>query len=472
MGDWTSRNIYILGLLTAGYVFGEIAHFLLGTNSKHVANSITYIPPGPMHCVDRNNASTAVDCTVIKDKDTCLVNSTNCEWLFTGGGDGFQILVNTAFINTFSVSILFIGFALDKASRPLLTSVGMFVFSSACLLMGFSTEFWQLVVLRMCIALGEAVCRPAATSIIADLFSPNSRGVANGVFSWGIYFGYGMAFFFGITMIDFDSDVSIYKGEEWRTSYILAGAPGMVIAILIFFTIKDPRNFKLNKISAGKDEEGAGEKKAAVSVSLVEYLKSLKKAFLQPAMILLLLAAATRHIAGLAWANNNVNYYNEYFPGKEIGHWIMICSIVGGSFGVFSGGYITDILQKRFGLASRLWVQCGFLTLALPCAVLTLYLPPPFCFIALLAYYFCAETWFAILFTVLSAIVPPDTRAFCTAFFLFFMNLVAGNLVLLVETLGKAIGNQASLYIFFPGMIGVSGLLFFLTSIPLWNRQN
>ena len=42
-----------------------------------------------------------------------------------------------------------------------------------------------------------AVCRPAATSIIADLFSPDSRGVANGVFSWGIYFGYGLAFLVG-----------------------------------------------------------------------------------------------------------------------------------------------------------------------------------------------------------------------------------------------------------------------------------
>merc|ERR550519_309372 len=239
-----------------------------------------------MHCVDRKNVSSGMDCTSLKEKDSCLANSTNCEWLFTGGGDGFQILVATAFINTFSISILFLGFALDKESRPVLTSMGIFVFSTACFLMGFSEEFWQLVVLRMLIALGEAVCRPAATSIIADLFSPNSRGVANGVFSWGIYFGYGMAFFFGITMIDFDSDVSIYKGEEWRTSYILAGAPGMAIAILIFFTIKDPRNVKLNKISAGKDEEGGGEKKEAVSVSMVEYLKSLKKAFLQPAMIL------------------------------------------------------------------------------------------------------------------------------------------------------------------------------------------
>ena len=38
---------------------------------------------------------------------------------------------------------------------------------------------------------------------------------------------------------------------------------------------------------------------------------------------------------------------------------------------------------SRFGLHSRLWVQSAFLTLATPFAVLTIYLEPPYCFIAL-----------------------------------------------------------------------------------------
>ena len=85
-----------------------------------------------------------------------------------------------------------------------------------------------------------------------------------------------------------------------------------------------------------------------------------------------------------------------------------------GGFGVVAGGYITDRLQSRcrtrvsrytrvsihtclythvchdtrdtrvrFGLHSRLWVQSGFLVLATPFAALTIYLEPPYCFIAL-----------------------------------------------------------------------------------------
>ena len=101
-------------------------------------------------------------------------------------------------------------------------------------------------------------------------------------------------------------------------------------------------------------------------------------------MFLLVCAAAVRQIAGLAWANNNTNYLEQYYPNQEIGfYWMTVCSICGGAVGVVSGGYITDQLQKKFGLHSRLWVQSAFFVVAVPFAVLTIYLAPPYCFIAL-----------------------------------------------------------------------------------------
>ena len=35
--DWTATNICYLALMTFGYIFGEIAHFLINTTSKEVA---------------------------------------------------------------------------------------------------------------------------------------------------------------------------------------------------------------------------------------------------------------------------------------------------------------------------------------------------------------------------------------------------------------------------------------------------
>ena len=39
-GDWTFKNITYLSLMTVGYICGEIAHFLINTSSKAVAQGM------------------------------------------------------------------------------------------------------------------------------------------------------------------------------------------------------------------------------------------------------------------------------------------------------------------------------------------------------------------------------------------------------------------------------------------------
>ena len=60
--------------------------------------------------------------------------------------------------------------------------------------------------------------------------------------------------------------------------------------------------------------------------------------------------------AGYAWAHNSVSYFHDYHSGKEIGVWFMITAITGGCLGVFSGGYLSDLLVTRLGVHSRLWL--------------------------------------------------------------------------------------------------------------------
>ena len=105
----------------------------------------------------------------------------------------YRVLVGPAYIYTFSSSALVLGLVLDRFNRPLImgageddltataseddlpVTAGVVVFSLSCVLMGVSRQFWQLVVLRMGIALGEAVCRPAASSLIADRFRSDNH---------------------------------------------------------------------------------------------------------------------------------------------------------------------------------------------------------------------------------------------------------------------------------------------------------
>ena len=70
-----------------------------------------------------------------------------------------------------SISLLALARCFEKLVAKITSAFpGIILFSVCCVVMGFAQEFWQLVVLRVGIALGEAVCRPAASSLIAEKF--------------------------------------------------------------------------------------------------------------------------------------------------------------------------------------------------------------------------------------------------------------------------------------------------------------
>ena len=84
--------------------------------------------------------------------------------------------------------------------------------------------------------LGEAVCRPVAGSMLFELFSPSGRGLANGIFSWGVYYGYSLAFVLGIYMTQAD-----IFGYGWRSVYVICAIPGIAMGIIIGIFLRDPR---------------------------------------------------------------------------------------------------------------------------------------------------------------------------------------------------------------------------------------
>jgi len=455
MEGWTVQKAIFLAYMSLSYIIGEIAHFLINTTSREVAREIEF---GDQACYPRTNISSEglADCAKLKDETNCTA-LLHCDWQYSGLGYEYQILAGPAFIWVFIISAICLAvmsdYLYDKLSRTVLLAAGTFTFSGACILMGLSSQYWHLVILRGLIAMGESVCRPTSGALIAELFPPTSRGVANGIFSWGVYYGYGLAYVFGIYITEAD-----VAGYGWRSPYVLAGIPGMAIAALLLFTVKDPRC------------SDAVERKAGSGGTA--YFRTLMRNFLSPSMLILLLAACARHTAGLTWAFNTRTFFQEFYPDFDIGIWILCSSVLGGSFGVFAGGFFSDRLVKYLGLPSRLWLLSACTILAAPLAVGTLYFPPPGGLYCLIAYYFLAETWFAVLFTVIVEIVEPEVRSTCIALFLFCMNLVGGNLPIVVTSLRKYFDNyRYAMYVMWPGSLALSAVLFLLTSVPLAIRE-
>jgi len=461
MGDMTVSKLYFLSLMTLSYIVGELTHFLINTTSREVARGVEF---GEKSCfgngsfvIDDEEDKDLFDCTESKNETRCG-SEKHCYWEYSGLGIQYQVLAGPAFILMFIFSAVFLAglsdWLYDKLSRTIMLSVGTATFSMACLLMGLAREYWQLVILRMMIAAGLSVCRPVSGGLIAELFSASSRGVANGVFSWGVYYGYGLAFVFGIYITKAD-----VLGYGWRAPYVLAALPGIVLAVLLATTVKDPRQ----KVAEEKTKNARDGR---------AYVRTLARSFLSPSMLILLVAAFFRHTAGYCWAYNTRLFFQFYYPDFDIGLWTFCASVFGGSFGVFAGGFFSDRLVKFLGLPSRLWLLSACTLLAAPLSVGTLYFPPPGAFGCLILYYFFAETWFAVLFTVIVEIVDPEVRSTCIAIFLFLMNLVGGNLPVIVSPLRAYFDDyRTALYLVWPGFLSISAFFFLLASLPLWIRD-
>jgi len=433
---------------------------------------------GDLRCYasDPHDTNMTSLCTQLSDKDSCE-NEQECVWCYSGQGWQYQVLAGPGFIVVFTVSGVIMGYCADRISRAKILSASMFVLSVCMMLSGLASTYTHLLLLRMGVAAGEAAIRPAGGSLIAEIFPPQHRAIANGVFSWGVYLGYGFAFLFGFNITEMD-----IMGHSWRSAYMMAGLTGVLLSPTLML-IHEPRSALVKvpppvvpakivrRLSYGCLEQGKEVAAELTNSSEPTYVKLVLKSFSSPVMMLLFLAASIRHTAGYSWAHNSVSYFHHYHADKQIGSWFMVTAIVGGCIGVFSGGYISDLVVTKLGVHSRLWLLGAATIIATPFAGLTLFFPPPTAFITLLVYYFFAETWFSLLFTVLVEIVPSSIRSVSIGTFLFLMNNVGGNLPLLVDPLAKinGMGLQSALYIAWPGLTAASGFMFLLSGLQLWS---
>ena len=69
-----------------------------------------------------------------------------------------------------------------------------------------------------------------------------------------------------------------------------------------------------------------------------------------------------------------------------------------------------------------------------------------------------ADSWFAIIYTVIAEITPVEIHGVTTAMFLFILNNIAGNLPVVVAPLSGSVGLRGALFIMSPMLVGVSKL--------------
>lgn len=157
----------------------------------------------------------------------------------------FGLLQGLAFSLFYSLLGLPMGMWCDRSRRVPLLSLGVFLWSIATMGCAFADSFGELFFARMLVGVGEAALVPCAASLIADYFDSETRPKAYGAFVTGSSLGTAAAMalsgLFLIIANQLISDYAVFSTmSSWQIVFILCGIPGVVLSLVLFFTVKEP----------------------------------------------------------------------------------------------------------------------------------------------------------------------------------------------------------------------------------------
>ncbi|MCY1275437.1 putative L-galactonate transporter [compost metagenome] len=157
---------------------------------------------------------------------------------------------------------------IDRGNRRAIIAIGIAVWSLATAASGLANDYWHLLAARIAVAVGEAVLLPGTVSLVADLFTPDKRGRAMGVFGAAGPVGSGVGLFAGGLILGaytLSQPVLPFLGaiEPWQATFIAVGLPGVVVAVFML-AVPEPRAAK--KGATG----GRGPESEIVSVPVAQ----------------------------------------------------------------------------------------------------------------------------------------------------------------------------------------------------------
>ena len=144
-------------------------------------------------------------------------NLTNTQWGLVSG---------IVFLFFYATCSIFIGALGDRLSRTKIIAFGLFLWSSMTALTGLAKNVVLLFISRAFIGVGESSLTPSSISMLSDVFPKEKRGMAGGIYYFGIPLGVGLGFLI---------QASLGPIFGWRNIFIGLGVLGALVSIFIYF---------------------------------------------------------------------------------------------------------------------------------------------------------------------------------------------------------------------------------------------
>jgi MFS family permease len=284
-----------------------------------------------------------------------------------------------------------VGRLADTHNRRNVLAFALAFWSIMTVAFGLARNYAQLFLARVAIGAGTTGAYPPTVSMISDLFPLRQRGFAMGVFNTGSVIGFSLGMAAGAMIVE------LYG---WRAAMIAFGLFGLVLAVSLFFVLKEPLR---------RDSKGA-EIAAVEAPPLRDVLRFMLG---QRSLFHLLVAFSLVNIMDSVngfWA---ISFFvrSHGMSIGDAGTALGAVWVVAGLTGVLLGGYLLDYLGKR-DIRWHSWMLCWVALLSIPPWLLAFLGPSvPLALTGSFLSTLVFSMWYAPLQTLLTGLVGSQMRA-------------------------------------------------------------
>jgi MFS family permease len=326
------------------------------------------------------------------------------------------MLTGLAFAGVYTVLGIPVARLAERANRPLIIGVAVAIWSAFTALCGFAQNFAQLLLARFGVGVGEAGATPPSHSLIIDYVPPDKRSSALAFYGMGGPLGGLMGMALGGVIAD---------AYGWRTAFLVAGAPGVLFALLAAFTLKEPRK----GIAKPAGTPAAASATIGATVKLLMSKRSYRCLVAAMSMSVIISYAFApffasfylrNHADAVADAAATFNLQSIGFLGISIG----LLAGVFGTAGMFIGGQLADRLaakdHRRYMYGAAIAAVLGVIAFVAAMFVESVWLS-----LALFGVnFFFASSWYGPAYTASFTVAPAHMRATNSAIILFISNMI------------------------------------------------
>ena len=291
----------------------------------------------------------------------------------------------------------------DRGNRRNIISLALGIWSAMTALSGLAQNFWHLLLARMGVGIGEAGGTPPATSMIADLYPPQERAMALGIYTSGIGIG---------IMAGFALGGYIYELYGWRVAFFVAGVPGLILALIVRFSIPEP----VRGLADQRKDDGPAP---SIGETLRFIFGQTSFLWLMAGCLLICISAN----AFLVFTSSHLQRTYGLSPGQvSLPLGILIGGV--GSIGAVVLGRVCDVMSKR-DLRWRPLIIALCAGLALPFAWMFLRAPTvEMAYAWNIVPSFIGLIYASVAYTAAQELVKLRMRSFASAFMLFCLTLI------------------------------------------------